>query len=87
MRLFQNTQNQPHQKTYQRVYNCLLETNNVAKDKLSEKLKQQKGLLAQFKYLLFVKPNIILLIPFVIFLCLLPPTYIIYTFQENSLIR
>ncbi len=87
MRLFQNARNRPHQKNYRRVLQCLLETNNLAKEELNNELQQREGLLARFKYFLFLKPNIILLVPFIVFLVLLPPAYIIRNFVNVLWIR
>jgi len=89
-RLLDKSQNQRHKTIYKSVCKCLVETNNIAKEILKDKLKRkgkQEGYFAQLRYLLFTHPNTIFLIPFLLFLILLVPAYIIRTFVENLLVR
>lgn len=84
MRLFQITQKQPHHKTYQRVRECLLETNNLAKESFAEELRQRAGLLARFRLFLFLNSNIIFLVFIVL---LMGITYFISNFVNVLWIR
>jgi CHASE3 domain sensor protein len=57
----------PHQETYDLVRECLNKINEQNREEFVNRLEQRQGKLAKLRYLLFVQPDLLLLVYIFIF--------------------